>query len=263
MERIMEMDALQKLNRKSRLLLTAVCLLGCFSLVAQPRITYRWERVLMDTAVYNRPSAKVQALYDHYRPLMMARMSRTLGYSQRGLREYAPESPLSNFTGDALLAVSRAFYGEDGVDFSLANFGGIRTDLPQGDITLYDVFSTYPFENTLVLLDMKGSSVRKLFEGFAARHVEVLSGVKIVINKGVLEQALIRGEEIDDNRIYHLATLDFLLGGGDGMSVLQENVGVHESGIGIRDAVITYIGEFTKAGETVDCKTDGRVIVKK
>ena len=80
---------------------------------------------------------------------------------------------------------------------------------------------------------------------------------------GKLVSAEIGGEPIDDEKVYGLATISFLLGGGDGLSLEQNalSVTVFEQE-DIIDAVLDYVYSETEAGRPVEYKKDGRVIIK-
>jgi len=224
--------------------------------------TIKAYRVLMDTTEYqNKASAPIREIINTYSPQLNKKMNQVVGYTTTEMRSYYPESPLSNLAGDALLAIARRHYGLDNVDFALTNFGGIRTSFPKGDLTLYYVYAAFPFENSLVLVSLKGSRVRELFESFAAHRVEVLSGVSLKIDDHRITQLLINGEPLDNERIYHIATIDFLLQGGDRMTMLKNNLGVDYSGLTLRDVILQYINVFTTNGEPIPARTDRRVVI--
>jgi len=169
---------------------------------------------------------------------------------------------LSNFAADALLEEARSLTENGDVDLALTNFGGLRATIPAGDIKRYHIFATFPFENCLVILDMPGKSIRELFESFASRRVEAFSHtVKMVAKDKVLTTLLINGEPVDDNRIYRLATIDFLLDGGDSMSMLKDAVATEFTGIVLRDIMISYIQKQTKAGKNIAIYITNRAVI--
>jgi 2',3'-cyclic-nucleotide 2'-phosphodiesterase (5'-nucleotidase family) len=257
------MDALQKRIKQFLHFFILAVMLMVWALPMQAQ-TIKTSRILMDTVVfagYAMPA--VQRIMDTYSPELHKQMGKVVGYTVSEMRSYSPESPLSNLAADALLAVARTRYGKDGVDFSLTNFGGIRTSLPKGDVRLYDIYAVFPFENTLVLISMKGSQVRELFNAFARTRVEVLGGVSLKIKNRSVTELLINGKPLDDNKIYRVATIDFLLSGGDKVSALKDNLKVNFSGITVRDVILRYIEVFTRNGEPIPAKTDGRVTVDK
>jgi 2',3'-cyclic-nucleotide 2'-phosphodiesterase (5'-nucleotidase family) len=223
------------------------------------RFSYKATRILMDST-YNSPKEPVvKGIIDFYKPEMDSLMQGVLGYSSVEMRSSRPESLLSNFAVDALLEFAQKISNKK-VDFSLTNFGGIRAALPAGPVRRYDIYSIFPFENYVVILDLTGASVKKLFDSFASNKVEAMSyNVHLEIKGGVLINALIDGAQIDDSKIYRIATIDFLLGGGDNVVALKEAVAVEETGLLIRDAIFYKISELNKKGQNISSSFTNRV----
>lgn len=224
--------------------------------------SYRVSRVLMDST-WNRGNEPVVAgIIEFYKPEMDRLMQQVIGVSDAEMRSGRPESLLSNFAVDALLEFSRKV-SSGRVDFSLTNFGGLRAALPKGNIRRYDIFSIFPFENYIVILDLPGSSVRALFDSFARNRVEAFSwNIQLEIKAGALKDVLIDGEQIDDSRVYRVATIDFLMSGGDNVLSLKDAVAVEQTGVLIRDAIISQIEKLTKSKKRVASSITNRVRVE-
>ena len=143
------------------------------------------------------------------------------------------------------------------------NFGGIRIDMPEGDIILDDMLSMFPFKNQLVYVEHTGKQIRTILEEMAAGRFQVLGGVRVVAENGKLVEALVSGEPIDDEKVYGMATISFLLEGGDGLTLghnaLSVTVFENED---IIDAVLEYVHGETAAGRPIQYEADGRVVVK-
>lgn len=215
----------------------------------------------MDSTLNYPEEPKVHEIIAKYKPLMDVKMQRVIGVSEREMRSGRPESLLSNFAVDALQEFAQNLTGSK-VDFALTNFGGIRASLPGGNIRLYDVFSIFPFENYVVILDMDGKSIKKLFQSFAKNRVEAFSNsVRLVVNRnnGEIVQLLINERELDENAIYRVATIDFLLSGGDNVVALKDAIKIEETGALIRDAIIEKIVKQTEKGEKITSSITGRV----
>lgn len=192
----------------------------------------------------------------------MARVKDVIGYSTEAMEASYPESALSNWFVDLIMARTGKLAGKK-VDVGIVNFGGIRIDMPQGDIILDDMLSMFPFKNQLVYVEHTGKQIRTILESMAAGRFQVLGGVRVVAEGGKLVSAEIGGEPIDDDRIYGLATISFLLGGGDGLSLEQNAVSLtHFENEDIIDAVLEYVHAETTAGRPIEYKADGRVIIK-
>lgn len=192
----------------------------------------------------------------------MARVKDVIGYSTEAMVVSYPESALSNWFVDLLMSKVADLSGKK-VDVGVGNFGGIRTDMPEGDIILDDMLSMFPFKNQLVYLEHSGKQIRKILEEMAAGRFQVLGGVRVVAEDGKLVSVEIGGEPLDDDRIYGMATISFLLAGGDGLSLADNALSktVFED-VDIIDAVLEYVYAQTAAGKPIEYKADGRVVVK-
>ena len=192
----------------------------------------------------------------------MAAVKEVIGYSTEFMAAKYPESALSNWFIDLLMAKTEKLAGKK-VHMGITNFGGIRIDMPQGEILLDDMKSMFPFKNQLAYVEQTGKHIRAILEGMAARSFQVLGGVKVVADGGKLVSVEIDGEPLEDDKVYGLATISFLLGGGDGLALDHDalSVTVYED-VQIIDAVLEHIKAETAAGRPIEYKTDGRVVVK-
>ena len=273
-----------------RILIIAASFLLCFSVSAQE---YHWKHVEMDgtrtgcTApskdnvaeavgtfkggryiapdgkIYGRRSivAKTARVVLDAQP-SMARVKDVIGRSTAAMEAEYPESALSNWFIDILMARTEELAGKK-VDIGIGNFGGIRIDMPEGDIILDDMLSMFPFKNQLAYVEHTGRQIRSILEGMAEDRFQVLGGVRVVAEGGKLVSAEIGGEPIDDDKVYGLATISFLLTGGDGLSLADDALSVtlfeNED---IIDAVLAHVYAETAAGRPIEYHTDGRVIIK-
>ena len=191
-----------------------------------------------------------------------------IGHTTEEMRVFTPESPLSNLAADIIYNFGDSYLHKNGckkgLDLALTNFGGIRTDLPKGNINSFNILSIFPFNNNVVILDIKGAVLREMFENFAKKgRTEALSGVKVVIEHNKLKKLLIGGKKLKDNKMYKIATIDFLLGGGDGLYSLKKADKVTATNAVLRDVITNYIKAETAAGRDIDTKVDGRVVIIK
>ena len=174
------------------------------------------------------------------------------------------ESELGNLVADAIRAATHS-------DFALMNSGGIRISFDAGPITFGEVFRALPFDNSLVVLTLKGSQLKAILRvaESGSRGFPAVSGLRLrlldlkadapssdlngdgkiepwEINRLIeaREASLPDGELIQDHKTYTLATLDFLLMGGDDMEWPMSRISkeqIHMTPILTRDAVINYI----------------------
>ena len=93
-----------------------------------------------------------------------------------------PESLLSNLVASVLQQAAVRVLGKP-ADMGLVNMGGLRNILPKGDITVGEIFEILPFENSLCVLTMKGTDMKRLFKAIASLHGEGVSGIRMEISK--------------------------------------------------------------------------------
>lgn len=188
----------------------------------------------------------------------MADVKEVVGYSPRPMVRRAPESEITNWFADMLMDIVREKSGKK-VDLAIANFGGVRVDMPQGEVTLDDIMSMFPFKNNICYVALKGREVREILEHMAKHRFEILGGVRCVAKNHKLISAEIDGQPIDDDKVYGVATISFLLNGGDGLSVAKNAVELKIFKDYVLDAVLPYIKNMTAQGKNIEYKTDGRV----
>lgn len=241
-----------------RKLLTALVLLAA-CLPAAGQITWKWTPVTIDSTFDDirdlRATQTIARYSEQIEPLM-----EIVGYSEAEYDKGRPEGPLSNFAADVLRAIAEKKTGEK-VDVSLMNMGGIRTSLPKGAVRVYDIVSIFPFDNSLLTFDIKGSDLRRFLDQMIARRrVEALGGVEMVITGNKADKLLVNGEPIDDEHVYKFATINFLMDGGDGVVLSDVAFNRNETGIWVRDAIVEYLKDMMDRGEKIVLKTDGRVV---
>ena len=190
----------------------------------------------------------------------MASVKEVIGYSEKEMLRYRPQCELSNWFTD-FLRHKTAELTERKVDVAIYNFGGIRTDMPQGPITVDDIMSMFPFRNSLCYVALKGADLRAIFEYLAQTQMQAVSGVQLVIRDQKLESVKVGGEPLDDKKTYGVATINFLLTGGDGLFIAKNALELIDSGVYVKDAIIPYIQRLTRESTAIEGKLDDRVVI--
>lgn len=185
-------------------------------------------------------------------------MNVVIGKAAVTMKGHAPESLLSDFNAD-LYRKTAEDYLKEPVDIAIVNLGGLRTVVPAGDITVKKVFELMPFENELVILWLRGDKLYDLLQFFASIGGEGVAGVRMVIINGKAENITINGQPLDKNKLYSIATNDYLAGGNDHMTQLSEYEKRVNTGLKIRDILLNYIKEQTRSGKEIHPVLDGRI----
>jgi 5'-nucleotidase/UDP-sugar diphosphatase len=122
----------------------------------------------------------------------------------------------------------------------MTNGGGLRADLPPGQLTYGALFTALPFDNRFALIDLTGEELRALVSSNLAKGGGILSWggltARARCRAGKLDvQIKVRGKPLGDRAHYKLATSDFLASGGDGVLA---KLNLPASAIKVTDAVI-------------------------
>lgn len=221
--------------------------------------SFCWERVEVTPELDATPSAEAAALVAPYKASVDSIMAPPLGLSRVAMSAKRPESLLSNWAADVMVEGSTAT-GLEPADMGLINIGGLRNNMPEGVVRRGDIMLISPFDNYLVVLEMKGSDLLELMKNIAAMKGEgVSSSVRMEITEnGELLACTIDGKEIDPKRIYTVATIDYLAEGNDKMYALKKAVKRHDIGILARDIMMEYVLKH----RVIDSKIEGRITIK-
>lgn len=170
---------------------------------------------------------------------------------------------IGNLIADAVLELSNPVFNSrtgNNIDFVLLNHGGIRSIISKGNITTRTAYEVMPFENTVVVVSLKGKNISNLLGYLArAKRAHPISGLKIELDENQqITQASINNAPIDYNKIYHVATNDYLYNGGDGMTFFQPNEGFTSIDYKVRNVLIDYF----KKVDTINPVRDDRFIQK-
>jgi 2',3'-cyclic-nucleotide 2'-phosphodiesterase (5'-nucleotidase family) len=217
--------------------------------------------VRIDSTFDAYPQPQMHELVKKYKTLLDKEMNQVIGTSTQFMDYGIPESLLTNFTSDVMKA-----YGDEhlpaGADIAVMNVHGHRATMPKGEITIGNLYEIYSFDNTIVFLDLKGSDLNDIFRAYAGMGGGgISSNVKLVIENKKVKSVSIDGKPIDENKIYHIVTLDYLADGNNGMSAFKNAVKLTNTGITLRDIMIDYVREQTRQGKEITSQLDGRITV--
>lgn len=222
-------------------------------------------RILIDSRYDSQPDAKAAEFLQPYKHVVDSVMGPVVGRSSHYMVAKRPEGELSNLLADILVWAAKD-YGEQPV-FGVYNMGGVRADLPKGDVTYGDVLDIAPFENKIAFITLSGAEVHDLFTEMALVGGEGVShAVRMVITKdGKLVSATLNGAPIDPQKDYRVTTIDYLLGGTDKMTTFKKSRDVNapkDVSNNTRFIIMNYFREMSKQGRIVDSKIEGRVTVE-
>jgi 5'-nucleotidase len=179
------------------------------------------------------------------------------------------ETNLGNLIADALLEKGRSA----GAQIGLMNGGGIRASIDAGPITLGELLDVQPFGNQLSLVTLTGAQLKEALENgvsqietTAGRFLQVsnlrysydaarpvgdrVTGVQVGDGKGGYTA-------LDPAASYRAATINFLVAGGDGFTVMTQGTNKYDTGLLDVDVTTDYI----MARSPVNPPIEGRIVV--
>lgn len=171
------------------------------------------------------------------------------------------QSPLGNLMADVSLNAGEKVFQlreKKSIAICILNSGGIRSILPKGNVTARTAFEIMPFENSLVVVALKGEQIQELVTYFiATKKSHPLSGLTFTIAKdATAKNILVQGKPLDNNAIYYVATNDYLANGGDNMNFFKKGIQKYDLDYKIRNILIDYFKEV----DTIPVINDIRII---
>lgn len=169
------------------------------------------------------------------------------------------ETNLGNLVTDAMMAAVDA-------DVAITNGGGIRASIDKGEITKGEVITVLPFGNTTIVKNIKGSELFEAVEHGISKYpaheglFPQVSGMSFIFAKDrpagerVLE-IWINDKPLDHDKIYKVATNDFMAAGGDGYTMFID-AKIHQEAGGLEEVVMQYINNRN----SVSPEIEGRII---
>jgi 5'-nucleotidase len=212
------------------------------------------------------PDGRVAQTIEPYLRRVAAKRDEDLGIRTDALftRAYSAESPLGNLIADAMRRAT-------GADVAMMNSGGIRSELPRGDLTYGDVFAVSPFDNYPAMVIMTGAQLIEILRNTTtgARGIMQVSGVKYTFDaskKGLerfVDATLEDGRPIEAEKTYSVIMPDFIAMGGDGSEPVMATIPKDRVTIfyasPIRDVLVAELKK--SSGTPLEPKVDGRITV--
>jgi 2',3'-cyclic-nucleotide 2'-phosphodiesterase (5'-nucleotidase family) len=171
------------------------------------------------------------------------------------------QTNIGNFMTDACMELANPIFMKQQnkqIDIILLNSGGIRSIIPKGNITKRNAFEVMPFENSLIVIALKGEQIKALAQHIISeKKPHPLNGLKIILNKeNVITNILFNEQPIDNNKIYYVGTSDYLANGGDNMTFFLKNEGTYDLNYKIRNVLIDYFYKH----KTIEASNSPRII---
>ncbi|MCO5731936.1 5'-nucleotidase C-terminal domain-containing protein [Rhizobium sp. SSA_523] len=179
----------------------------------------------------------------------------------------AVECSMGNLVADASLARVK----DQGITIAIVNGGGLRASIDQGDVTMGEVLTVLPFQNTIATFQIKGADLKAALENGvsqmedgAGRFAQV-GGMSYSFDRSKpvgsrVSNVMVKEGDgfvpLDLEKTYGVVTNNYVRGGGDGFKMFATNaVNAYDFGPNLEQAVADYIS----ANSPYKPYTDGRI----
>lgn len=170
-----------------------------------------------------------------YRDSLEVEMNRVIGFAKDALIKNRPEGGLNNFVVDVSLAALENELNPALPHICLMNYGGLRSSINKGNITIGDIYKLMPFDNTMVILKFPVSIMDSIVEYMDKSGGEPIAGVKIQKGKFYFE------EKYENTDTIQILTTNYLANGNDNMSFLKNSYERKNTPILLRDVLIQEV----------------------
>lgn len=206
----------------------------------------------------------VAAFIKPYQQHVNKEMGNVLAYTPKSLSktEGTLNTAIGNLMADAVYEYTQPLFkartGKN-IDFVMLNYGGIRSVIPKGDVTVRTAYEVMPFENYMLVIELTAEKVQELIRYLVkgARAHPLSSQVQITLKpNGELHEVRIHKKPIDPRQTYFVATSNYMANGGDHADFFSNPVSSTEINYLIRNILIDYF----KKVDTLTATADNRFI---
>lgn len=176
------------------------------------------------------------------------------------------ECPMGNLVADAMLDRVK----DQGIQIAFANSGGIRASIDGGEVSMGEVMTVLPFQNTLSTFQTKGQIIIDALENGVSQVEEVagrfpqVAGMTFEWDPAAdpgnrITKVMVGGAPIDPQATYGVVTNNFVRNGGDGYKMFSTDAtNVYDFGPDLADV----LAEYMAAKGPVNPVVEGRIIAQ-
>lgn len=225
------------------------------------------EPIVMDGAVAEDPAVKARiaeaaAPLEEIRQKVVASAAAAIDGDRGNCR--ARECEMGNLIADAML--DRV--ADQGIQIAIQNGGGIRASIDAGEVTMGEVLTVLPFQNTLSTFEVTGAVMVEALENGASQMEEgagrfpQVAGMSFTVTPGNeagsrISNVMVAGAPIDMDATYGVVSNNYVRNGGDGYKMFRSAANAYDFGPDLADVTAEYMaaqGAFT-------AYLDGRITV--
>ena len=178
----------------------------------------------------------------------------------------AMECPMGNLVADAMLDRVQ----DQGVQIAIQNGGGLRSSIDAGEVTMGEVLSVLPFQNTLSTFEVTGAQILAALENGVSQVEEgagrfpQVAGMSFTFDLtqapgSRISNVMVGDAALDPEATYGAVSNNYVRNGGDGYRMFRDAMNAYDYGPDLADVTAEYLA---KVGPYQPF-TDGRITVNK
>ncbi|UWP96112.1 5'-nucleotidase/apyrase family protein [Aliiroseovarius crassostreae] len=231
-------------------------------------IEAKGEPLIMDGAVSEDAATKARIAeaakpLDEIRNKVVANSAEAIDGERGSCR--AKECAMGNIIADAMLDRVK----DQGIEIAIQNGGGIRASIDAGDVTMGEVLTVLPFQNTLSTFQVDGATIVAALENGVSQHEEgagrfpQVAGMSFAfdVSKPAGERVsdvMVGGQPIDLAKLYGVVSNNYVRNGGDGYKMFRDAQNAYDFGPDLADVTAEYMARMAP----VTPMLDGRITQK-
>lgn len=175
------------------------------------------------------------------------------------------ECPMGSLIADAMLDRVK----DQGIELAIQNGGGVRASIDAGPVTMGEVLSVLPFQNTLSTFEVKGAAIKAALENGASQMEDgagrfaQVAGMSFTVDAAQpagarISDIMVGDAPLDLEKTYGVVSNNYLRNGGDGYKMFVDAKNAYDFGPDLADVTAEYMARMGP----VEPGTDGRITVK-
>lgn len=161
------------------------------------------------------------------------------------------ECAMGNLIADAMLARVK----DQGVGIAIANSGGIRASIDAGNVTMGEVLTVLPFQNTLSTFRISGETLVAALENGVSQVEEVkgrfpqVAGLTFTFDASAevgsrVSDVMVGGMAVDMAKMYGAVSNNYVRNGGDGYKMFRDAEDAYDYGPDLADVTAEFLAEM-------------------
>ena len=172
---------------------------------------------------------------------------------------------MGNLIADAMLDRVK----DQGVEIAIQNGGGIRASIDAGEVTMGEVLTVLPFQNTLSTFQVSGATILAALENGVSQHEEgagrfpQVAGMSYAFDVtqpagSRVSDVMVGDAPLDLEKVYGVVSNNYVRNGGDGYDMFKDAMNAYDFGPDLADVT----AEFIAANAPYTPYMDGRITLK-